>query len=171
VARNHIVNPLVGIGVYAGPYLGPIIVQHNLIENPAQTGIALASPSGSFRGPSCSDNEVRFSVPAPADIQTRIGIQTTTATELIRNRISYTANSYSAHAVDVPIDFDGNDVIARHNVIDGGGRPRGHLVCRSLGNAWSGWQLSGNQFIGGASASLSTLIHPLLSGNVGPVTL
>lgn len=171
VSGNHLVNATVAITVFANPYLGPLTVERNTIQNPTSIGIALAAVSGTFSGPTCSENQISFSVPAPSSAQPRIGIQTTTATQLVRNRISYGPDTSSGHTVDVPIALEGNDVVARQNVVVSASHTRGHLVSGSLGGTWSGWMLIGNQFLGGASANLSALIHPILSGNTGPVTL
>jgi hypothetical protein len=170
VGANHIVNALVAIAVYAGPYLGPLTVERNVIKDPALVGIALSS-DGQFSGPTCLENEVSFSRPAPAGIRTRIGIQTTTATRLIRNRVSYGRRTGSRRTLDVPLDFVGNDVVARGNVVDGGGRRRGQLISQSLTDTWSGWTLINNQFVHGASADLLSLSRPLVMGNIGPITV
>ncbi len=171
VSGNRISNAVVAISVFANPHLGGLVVERNRIENPASIGISLSAPSGTFSAPTCTDNEVSFSGPARAGLHSRIGIQTTTATKLLRNRISYGADTYSRHITDVPIEFAGDDVVARKNVIVSHRRTRGNLVCRSLGGSWSGWKLTDNQFLDGAAADLSSLISPVLQGNVGRLTL
>jgi hypothetical protein len=167
VSGNHVVNALIAISVYAGPYLGPITVERNVIQNPVLTGIALGVEGGTFAGADCIGNVVDFSDPARAPVGTRIGIQTTTGTSLVGNRISYGAHTYSRGTVDIPIELQGNDVTMRNNVVVNSRRAQGNVVCRSAGGPWSGWTLTDNRFLGGVSADLSRLISPVLSGNVG----
>lgn len=171
VSGNHIINAHVGISVYAGPYLGPVIIERNKIQNPAVTGIALAVQGGSFAGAACTKNVIEFSVPAQPRVGIRIGIQTTGATTLFDNRISYGKNTYSRRTVDVPIEFEGDDVTARGNVVLSQRRTQGNLVCRSRNGSWSGWTLSNNQFLNGTLADLSNLIHPVLQSNTGRLIL
>lgn len=169
VSGNRIVNANVGISVYAGPYLGPVIIERNTIQNPAVTGIVLAVQGGRFDGATCISNVVDFSV--PANIATRIGIQTGSGTSLVGNRISYGRKTYSRGAVDVPIEFQGNNVSARSNVVLSQRRTPGNLVCRSAQGNWSGWTLSNNEFLNGTLADLTNLIRPTLQSNVGRLIL
>jgi hypothetical protein len=170
VSGNRIVNANVGISVYAGPYLGPVIIEHNTIQNPAVTGIALAVQAGTFAGATCSGNVIEFSV--PASVGARTGIQTYTGTTLVDNRIAYGRKTYSPRAVDVPIEFQGDNVTARGNIVASQRRTPGNLVCRSpQQGSWSGWTLSNNQFLNGTLADLSNLIQPILQSNIGRLIL
>jgi hypothetical protein len=169
VSGNYIVNANVGISVYAGPYLGQVIIEHNTVQNPAVMGIALAAQGGTFAGASCTSNVIEFSV--PASVATRIGIQTGTGTSLVGNRISYGRKTYSRGAVDVPIEFQGNNVTARQNVVQSKRRTPGNLVCRSPQGSFSGWTLSGNRFLNGTLADLTNLLNPILQSNLGRLIL
>jgi hypothetical protein len=171
VSGNRVVNAYVGISVYAGPYLGPVLVEGNVIKNPVLTGIALGVQGGTFAGATCSGNIVELSVPPAGGVRTRTGIQTTTGTTLTSNRVAYGRHTYSRRTVDVPIEFDGDQVIARDNVVASSRRTQGNLVCRSQRGNWSGWTLTGNKFLDGAFADLTSLIRPVLSGNIGRLIL
>jgi hypothetical protein len=112
---------------------------------------------------------IEFSV--PASVATRIGIQTGTGTSLVGNRISYGRKTYSRGAVDVPIEFQGNNVTARQNVVQSKRRTPGNLVCRSPQGSFSGWTLSGNRFLNGTLADLTNLLNPILQSNLGRLIL